>query len=57
MNSLIIDGCKVLIRLKPFNLFRLLEYETLEMFSEQEKRNSKYKFGRIKVCKAEWVRK
>ena len=34
-----------------------MEYETLEMFSKQERRKSKYKFGRTKVCKAEEVRK
>ena len=33
------------------------EYETLEMFSKQERRKSKYKFGGTKVCKAEEVRK
>ena len=29
----------------------------MEMFSKQEKRKSKYKFGGTKVCKAEEVRK
>ena len=40
-----------------FNLFRLLENETLEMFSIRERRRSKHKFGGTKVCKAEEVRK
>ena len=34
-----------------------MEYETLEMFSVQERHKSKYKFGGTKVCKAEEVRK
>ena len=38
---------------KVFNLFRLLENETLEMFSMRERHKSKYKFGGNKVCKAE----
>ena len=40
-----------------FNLFRLLENVTLEMFSMREGHKSKHKFGRTKVCKAEEVRK
>ena len=40
-----------------FNLFRLLEYETLKMFGKQERRKNKYKFSGTKVCKAEEVRK
>ena len=40
-----------------FNLFRLLEYETLEMLSMRERRKSKHKFSGTKVCKAEEVRK
>ena len=40
-----------------FNLFRLLENKTLEMFSMRERRKSKHKFGGTKVCKAEEVRK
>ena len=47
-------GTKFWLGLKPFNLFRLLEYETLEMFSKQGRRKSKYKFG---GTKAEEVRK
>ena len=39
-----------------FNLFRLLENETLEMFSTRERRRSKHKFSGTKVCKAEEVR-
>ena len=31
--------------------------ETLDMFSKQERRKSKYKFAGTKVCKAEEVRK
>ena len=40
-----------------FNLFRLLEKETLEMFSMRERRRSKHKFGGTKVYKVEKVRK
>ena len=40
-----------------FNLFRLLENGSLEMFSMPEIRNSKCKFGGTKICKAEEVRK
>ena len=40
-----------------FNLFRLLENETLEMFSMRERRKSKHKFNGTKVCKADKVRK
>ena len=40
-----------------FNLSRLLENETLEMFSMRDRRKSKHKFGGTKVCKAEEVRK
>ena len=40
-----------------FNLFRLLENDTLEIFSMRERRKSKNKFGGTKVCKAENVRK
>ena len=40
-----------------FNLFRLLENETLEMFSMWERHKSKHKFDGTKVCKAEEVRK
>ena len=34
-----------------------MEYETLEMFSEQERGKSKNKVGGTEVCKAEEVRK
>ena len=34
----------------------VLEYETLEIFSNRERRKSKYKFGGTNVCKAEDVR-
>ena len=40
-----------------FNLFRLLENETMEMFKLRERRKSKHKFNGTKVCKAEEVRK
>ena len=40
-----------------FNLFRLLENDTLEIFSMGEGRKNKHKFGGTKVCKAEDVRK
>ena len=40
-----------------FNLYRLLEKETLEMLIMRERRKSKHKFGRTKVCKSEEVRK
>ena len=40
-----------------FNLFRLLENETLKVFSIRERRKSRYKFGGTKVCKAEEVTK
>ena len=40
-----------------FNLFRLLENGTLKIFSVQERRKSRHKFGGTKVCKAEEVRK
>ena len=40
-----------------FDLFRLLENVTLEMFSTREGRKSKHKFGVTKVCKAKEVGK
>ena len=40
-----------------FNLFRLLENETFEMFSMRERRKSKHKFGETKICETEKVRK
>ena len=43
--------------LKPFNLFRLLENETMEIFSMGERSKSKHKFGGLKVCKTDEVRK
>ena len=42
--------------LKPFNLFRLLENETMEIFSMGERSNGKHKFGELKVCKTDKVR-
>ena len=42
---------------KVFNLFRLLECETLKISSIRERRKSRHKFGGTKVCKAEEVRK
>lgn len=38
--------------LKAFNLFRLLEKKTMEMFSMVERNESKRKFGGAKVCEA-----
>ena len=43
--------------LKAFNLFRLLENETMEMFSIGEWSKSKHKFGGTKVCEAKEIRK
>ena len=43
--------------LKAFNLFRLLENETMGMFSIGEWSKSKHKFGGTKVCKAKEIRK
>ena len=40
-----------------FNLFKILENETLQMLSMREKHQSKHKFGGTKVCKAKEVRK
>ena len=40
-----------------FNLFRLLENETLEIFSMRETRKTKHKFGGTKVYIADEVRK
>ena len=51
------DLYEFLIRLKAFNLFRLLENETLKIFSIRERRKSRHKCGGTKVCKAEKVRK
>ena len=42
--------------LKAFNLFRLLENETIEMFSMGERNKSKHNFGGTKVCEAEELR-
>ena len=42
--------------LKAFNLFSLLENETMKMFSVGERTKSKHKFGEMKVCKADEVR-
>ena len=54
----IVDLYKFLIkRLKAFNLFRLLENETLKTFSIRERHKRRNKFGETKVCKAEEVRK
>ena len=53
----IVDGYKDLIRTWAFSLFRLLENKKLEMFSIQERHQSKHKFGETKVCKAKEVRK
>ena len=50
-------GTNFWLGLKVFNLFRLLENETLEMFSIRERRKSKYESGGTKFFKAEEVRK
>ena len=42
--------------LKVFNLLRLLENETMEIFSVGGQGKSKHKFGGIKVCEADEVR-
>ena len=42
--------------LKPFNLLRLLENETMEIFSMGERSKSKHKFGGLKVCETDKVR-
>ena len=39
------------------HLFRLLENETLKIFSIQERCKSRHKLGGTKACKAEEVRK
>ena len=43
--------------IKAFNLFRLLEKETLKIFTIGERRKRRDKFGGTKICKAEEVRK
>ena len=54
----IVDLYKFLIkRPKAFNLFRLLQNETLKTFSIRERHKRRNKFGETKVCKAEEVRK
>ena len=53
----IADGFKFQIRTKVFNIFRLLENKTLEMFSMRERRKSKHKLSGTKVCKAKQVSK
>ena len=42
--------------IKAFNLLRLLENETMEIFSVGGQSKSKHKFGRMKVCQADKVR-
>ena len=39
--------------LKAFNLLRLLENETIEMFSIEERSQSKHKFGGTRICSYE----
>ena len=53
----IVDLYKFLIRFKAFNLFTLLENETLKMFSIRERCKNRQIFGGTKVCKADEVRK
>ena len=40
-----------------FVLFRLLESETLKIFSIRGRRKSRHKFGGTEVCKVEEVKK
>ena len=40
-----------------FNRFRLLENETMEIFSNGERNKSKHKFAGMKVCGADEVQK
>ena len=42
--------------LKALNLFRLLESETIEIFTMGKRSKSKYKFGGMKVCEVDKVR-
>ena len=42
--------------LKRIKLFRLLEKETLKIFSVQERHKRRHKFGGTNVCKSEEVR-
>ena len=42
--------------LKALSLLRLLENETMEMFSMGERSNSKRKFDRTNACEADKVR-
>ena len=48
----IADLHKFLIRLKVFNLFKILENETVKIFSIREIHKSRRKFSGTKVCKA-----
>ena len=45
-------GSNLCQALKAFNLFRLLEKETMEIFSMSGRNKSKHKFGGMKVCEA-----
>ena len=42
--------------LKAFNLIRLLENETMEIFGKGGRSQSKHKFGGKKFCEADEVR-
>ena len=48
-------GSNLLQALKAFNLFKLLENQTMETFSMGGRSKSKHKFGGIKVCEADEV--
>ena len=49
-------GSNLLQALKEFNLFKLLENQTMETFSVGGRSKSKHKFGGMKVCEADEVR-
>ena len=49
-------GSNLLQALKAFNLFKLLENQTMETFSVGGRSKSKHKFGGMKVCEADEVR-
>ena len=48
-------GSNLLQALKVFNLFKLLENQTMETFSMGGRSKSKHKFGSMKVCEADEV--
>ena len=48
-------GSNLLQALKAFNLFKLLENQTMETFIMGGRSKSKHKFGGMKVCEADEV--